>query len=189
MIDYTHTEEEIRKIIALVEKLPETYKLVAFEVLLKATIRGTRDLSAPDITPIESKPDTATQIELPIDVKAFLMQYTIPEEAIMKLFLRHGTQMRPIYKIKEEKKGTAQIQIALLTALENALKSAETKFEFSTERVRIICKDQGKYDQPNFNGNFRYNKKLFTSLTDPEHVELSAEGKSELADVVAELTK
>ncbi len=188
MLDYAQLDAEIKKIIELADKQPEKYQVSCFETLLESVLLGSMARVIPDkVSP--SAPTTGQNIDLPIDVKAFLMQFTIPEQAINKLFLIHGKEIRPIYQIVEEKKGTAQMQIALLTALENALKSEDSKFEFSIERVRTLTKDQDKFDDSNFQTTFKKNAKLFMSLTDPEHVQLSALGKSELADVVAELTR
>jgi hypothetical protein len=189
MADYSQLEEDIKKIIELVEKLPEQYRATSFEVLLNAHLKGV----APPVETTEKQPKPKDEVsakpDLPIDVKAFLMQFTIPDEAIDKLFLRHGTEIRPIYKIPEGTKGTGQIQVALLSALENALKSPDAKFEFSFEHVRELCKWYHKYDTDHFKSVFGKSKRLFVNLSDEEHVELSPDGKSELADLVAELTK
>jgi hypothetical protein len=81
------------------------------------------------------------------------------------------------------------MQIALLTSLENAIKSQDHKFEFSTETIRQRCKDHKAYDAANFSATFRKNSGFFKSLEDSEHVELSAEGKTELAEVISTVVK
>ena len=73
------------------------------------------------------------------------------------------------------------MQITLLATLENALRGG--KFEFSAEGVRQRCKDYRSYDRTNFTGIFKKNYKFFKSLSDDEHIELSPDGKAELAEV------
>jgi len=138
----------------------------------------------------EEKPEVETEEFLvPIDVRAFLQTYSIPEETLQKLFLVEEKEVRPIYKITTTKKSTAQIQIALLSALENAMRGQGNKFEFSMENVRSQCKNRQVYDAGNFRTHFKNNQGFFKSLDDGEHVELSAEGQTELAEVILTVTK
>lgn len=191
MLDYAQIEEEIKKIAELADKLPERYQVKCFEVLLNSFIKGdTNKHVIPASNQASAEPNQKPeQSDLPIDVKAFLMQYTIPDEAIDKLFFRHGAEIRPVYKITEESKGKAQMQLAMLAALENALKGQYSKFEFSFEKVRELCKRYNRYDTDHFKSNFNGSKRLFVNLSDEDHIELSPQGKDELANLVAELTK
>jgi len=81
------------------------------------------------------------------------------------------------------------MQIALLTALENALRAKGNKFEFAVETVRQRCKNHTVYDRPNFAATFSRHESYFISLGDEEHVELSPEGKTELAEVILTVAK
>lgn len=173
-------EEKIQKIVKIAEKCPEKYQEKCFEILLKVATQTPPEIEA---VKIQAPPP----FQPPIDVKAFLQQYNIPEKTLENLFLIHGTDIRPTYSIETSKKATAQIQIALLTALENALKTA--KFEFSIESVRSKCIDFRRYDAKNFTSYFRTNKRLFKSLEDKEHIELSPDGKQELAEVILAMAK
>jgi hypothetical protein len=137
----------------------------------------------------EKKAETANEFVLPIDVRAFLQTYSIPEENIAKLFLIVGNEIRPKYKITTTKKATAQIQVALLAALENALRTAGNKFEFSVEDVRERCQNYKAYDPPNFKKHFKDNENLFKSLSDEGHVELSPDGQTELAEAIVAVAK
>jgi hypothetical protein len=102
--------------------------------------------------------------------------------------LVEGTEIQRIYQLSTTKKAVAQMQVTLLTALENALKPGG-KFEFSMEVVKTRCKDDyGAYDLANFKANFKKNAKLFKSLDDEEHVELSTDGKAELAEAILAVT-
>lgn len=45
------------------------------------------------------------------------------------------------------------------------------------------------YDIANFTATFKKNANLFISLADEEHVKLSPEGKTELAEVITTVSK
>lgn len=176
-------EAKIKEFVEIAEKLPEQYREKCFEVLLlKYLNTQSFEKRVPEVTraPIVS----AQQFGLPIDVKAFLSQYMIAEDSVRKLFYIEGTEIRPIYQIKAtESVATAQVQIALLTALENALKP-ERGFQFSFEEVKNRCKERGIDYGTNFRNNFKNSLRLFKGLKDEAHVELSPDGKAELADVI-----
>lgn len=184
-IDFAELEKTIQDIITLVEKLDEKYRQKCFEVLLDFYLhKEIQPATKPEPTEEAKKQKDEEQFIIPIDVRAFLQTYGVPEETIGKLFLIEKNETRPVYKITTTKKSEAQIQLALLTALENAVQKQGNKFEFSIEKVREQCQSQKVYDRANFKANFRNNKKLFKSLDDEEHVELSPEGQTELAEVI-----
>ncbi len=177
-------ENKIKEFVEISEKLPERYRDRCFEVLLTNFLS---DVKTPEeivrkIEPVP--PEPPKKLVIPIDVRAFLQQYNISEDIISKLFITDGNEIRPVYIIKTVKKSEAQIQVALLTALENALKQGG-RFEFSQEVIRGRCKDRAVYDEPNFKAHFKNNKKLFKDLTDEDSIELSPEGKTELAEVIS----
>jgi hypothetical protein len=176
-------EKPIQDIISLVEKFDERYREKCFEILLNTYLRT--ELKLPPKPEIGEKEagEGKEEFIIPIDVRAFLQQYNIPEEILQKLFLMEKNEIRPIYILKTTKKATAQMQITLLTALENALSGK--KFEFSIEPIRERCKNHKVYNAANFKANFKGNQEYFKSLVDEEHVELSPEGKTELADVIS----
>jgi len=177
----------IQDIITFTNTLDEKYREKCFEVLLTFFLNN-NGLKSPSLSSNEKNKSQITPIKtssnLPIDIMAFLTQNAIPEESISKLFYRAGNEVRPIYIIKEARKATAQIQIALLTAFENALTKPENMFEFSIEEVRTRCTDQNKYDTNNFKPTFRNNATLFKDLADEEHIKLTPEGKKELAKTI-----
>lgn len=129
-----------------------------------------------------------SELSIPIDVRAFLTQYEINELSLNKLFIfGEGNEIRTTYHIDSKTKSIAQIQIALLTALENSIKDSDVNFEFSSEEVRKRCQNYDVYDGKNFKRHFKANTKFFRSLSDLEHIGLSPEGKSELADVITKI--
>lgn len=192
--EFDELEKPIKDIIALVNKLDERYREKCFEILLDLYLR--KKFEVPTASPRKEK-ETLDKVKeevhkeflLPIDVRAFLTQNSVPEESIGKLFLIDKDEMRPIYKITTTKKATAQIQIALLSALENAIKKQGNKFEFSMENVRSLCQNYNVYDLTNFKTHFKNNAKLFKNLDDEEHIELSPEGQTELAEVITTVVK
>lgn len=188
--DFTELEKPIQDIITLVEKLDEKYRQKCFEVLLDFYLHKEFQ-PATKPKPIEEaeKQKGEKEFIIPIDIRAFLQTYEVPEEIIGKLFLIEKNETRPIYKITTTKKSEAQIQLALLAALENAVQKQGNKFEFSIEKVRKQCQKHKVYDRGNFKTNFRNNMKFFKSLDDKEHVELSPEGQTELAEVISTVAK
>ena len=179
-IDFARLKSQIESLIHFVQNLPEEFRVPTYETLLKMLLERTI------VTTSLGKEKVKEAFKIPIDVKAFFEQYDVPENVLNELFLIEGKEIRPIYKLKTAKKAEAQIQIALLTALENALKSTPSKFHFNKEDVRKRCKEMGYYDSANFMKNFKNNAKLFKDL-DEENVELSPEGKERLAEVILEI--
>jgi hypothetical protein len=178
-------ENKIKEFIDIAEKSPEAYREKIFEVLLNNYLRRT-----PPPTAVSERVETPVPVVapqkfmIPIGVRAVLQQYDVPEEAIQRLFLIEGAEVQRKYKLTTDKKAVAQMQVALLTALENALKP-NGKFEFSMDVVKTRCRDDyGAYDVANFKAYFKKNSKLFKSLDDEEHVELSTDGKAELAEAI-----
>ena len=182
-IDFIELKSQIDSVIHFVKNLPEEFRIPTYEILLKMLLEKTMAITSP------SKEEEVKEIlKIPIDVKAFFEQYDIPESVLDELFLIEGEEIRPIYKLETTKKAEAQIQLALLMALENALKSTPSKFQFNIEDVRERCKEMGYYDPANFMRNFKNNAKLFKDL-DEEVVELSPTGKEKLAEVILEITE
>jgi len=189
-VSFAELEKPIQDIITLVEKLDEKYRQKCFEVLLDFYLRKEFQLVTEALSTIEAKEQKIEkEFIIPIDVRAFLQTYEVPEETIGKIFLIEKDEIRPIYKITTTKKSEAQIQLALLAALENAVQKQGNKFEFSIGNVRERCRKHNVYDSPNFKAHFRNNIKLFKSLDDEEHVELSPEGQTELAEVISAVAK
>jgi len=189
-MDVGELEKPIQSIIKLVEKLDEKYRLKCFEILLNFYLRKEFKIEAEkEVATGEESGRKEEEFLVPIDIRAFLQQHSIAEEKVQGLFLMEKNEVRPIYKITTTKRATAQLQIALLTALEHALRKQGNKFEFSIKTVRQKCKDLAVYDGANFSAIFKKSKDLFKDLDDPEHVELSAEGKTELAEVISQVAK
>ncbi|MFW9886885.1 MAG: hypothetical protein ACFFER_01810 [Candidatus Thorarchaeota archaeon] len=182
--------EIIAKVLKIVEDVPEEYKLKTYEILLTnylQPVRITREASPEERIEPDVTPDADEPFLVPIDVKAFMAQNGLSEELLKQLFLIEGNEIRPIFILKTTKKAAAQIQIACLLSLENALRG--NRFEFSLEDARKRVQDFKAYDSKNFKPTFTRNKDLFGSLDDEEHISLSPAGKTELAEIIEEITK
>lgn len=186
----TITTEELQKIVELANSVPDEYKQKCFELLLADALRMKQPVIRgvlPEKQGTELPATTKTQVPfiLPIDVRAFLSQYGLDESVLWKYFLRDGDEIRPTYQLKVTKKGTAQIQHALMQILENAI--VKGQFEIDVEALRTRCIDQKCYDKANFAANLKNNAKLFKSLDADQPLALSPDGKSELAELLEQL--
>lgn len=176
--------DQLKEIVELAESLPERYRESCFELLLSNLLASARQPPLPEPTlEIAASPEPFV---VPIDVRAFLSQYGIPEEALWKVFVGSGTDIRPIYKLKTTKKAEAQIQLALMMSLEGALSIG--KFEVTVDDLRKRCADEKTYDSPNFMRNLKLKEDLFKAVDDVTSLALSPDGKSELAELVESLT-
>jgi hypothetical protein len=184
--DFERLKKPIHDIIKLTDSLDERYREKCFELLLNFYLNRESEPKILTTTPsIQPKQVVSSkEVMLPIDLRAFLQQNGIPEEKALKLFLVDGEEIRPTYKITTTKKSTAQIQIALLASLENAMRKQGNKFEFSKEDIRARCQKHSVYDQKNFINHFKNNSKLFRNLDDADEIELSPEGQTELAEAI-----
>ena len=184
-------EEPIQSIITLVEKLEDKYQEKCFEILLNFYLKTEFKLSpiSPEFETEQNETESTNEKKyvVPIDVRAFLSQHGIAEEMLEKLFFIENDDIIPIYEIKTTRKSIAQIQTAMLFALEKAIKGG--KFEFSKELVRERCKEKRIYAGNNFNANFKNNERYFNDLEDDEHIELSPDGRTELAEVIVTVAK
>jgi hypothetical protein len=185
------TEKQLKEIVKLSESVPEEYRQKCFELLLGHTLQSYSPRTpvkkpAPDEIPQEST-SLGEQFVLPIDVKAFLSQYGLDESLLWRFFLIEGSEIRHIYKLKATKKTKAQIQHALMMSLESAITTGQ--FEVGIEDLRARCKDQKCYDSSNFMKTIKTTYcHLFKGVQDVETVVLSPGGKSELADLLEELS-
>ncbi len=184
------TAEKLKKIVDLVETVPQEYRQKCFEILLTHALQGATGAlpvsGAPQAVPPPPPPTTPQKtFVLPIDVKAFLSQYKLDESILWKFFIVEGNQLRPIYHLKANKKAAAQIQHTLMMALENALVTGQ--FQCEIETIRERCTDQKCYDSANFMATIKNNAGLFKGIETDKPLSLSPDGKSELADLLESL--
>jgi len=185
--EYEKFRKPVQEIINFTRTLDERYREKCFEVLFNYYLSsGTAVKTCDSVEP--PKRDKLEIENLSSETKVFLGQNNITEEILSKLFVKEKGDIRPIYKITETRRAKAQIQMALLTAFENALKGSNGTFEFSVNCVRQRCMDIKMYDGRDFYINFMDSAGLFGSLN-YETIKLSPTGKVELANIVAALAK
>jgi hypothetical protein len=187
--EYEKFRKPIQEIINFTRTIDEKYREKCFEVLLNRYL-STHRAEAADIVIIDESQNkvaeaqnSSLETDYPVELKFFLQENKIREETINKLFLREKGRIRPIYKITEKRKATAQIQIALLTAFENALVAPNGAFEFPMRTVRQRCMDYNVYET-DFTLNFKGRAGLFVNV-DADAVKLTELGKAELANIIA----
>jgi hypothetical protein len=176
-------ETEISNIVKIVESLPERYRDKCFEILL--TNLTEQKVSTKEVPEVLIPPMAESQnFVIPIEVRALLRQFSVDDGKLFELFLITGAdEIVPIYKIDATVASKGQIQIALLTALENTLKQTG-KFVFSIEDVRQRCKDNKCYNDKNFLKNFSNSMKYFKESEPTENMSLSPYGKEKLIEII-----
>lgn len=188
-LNLQNLKKPLQEIIDFAESINEKYREKCFEVLVNFYLLNNEKLVG---NPLSSAPEPPAstiggEVKLPIDVRAFLQQNGLEDKIVQGLFIVDNEEIRPTYKITTTRKSSAQIQIALLAALENAVKKQGNKFEFSREAVRQRCIEQGVYDKKNFMTHFKNNLKFFKNLNDI--IEISPIGQTELAEVITLVSK
>jgi hypothetical protein len=181
------TREELDQIIGLSETLPETYREKCFELLLTNLLQERNILRSPGAdstapTRLERHNGHNEPQTLPIDVKAFFNQHHLELEILDRLFHIEGTEVRPIFSLRDTTKVKAEIHLALLLALETAIHNGQ--FQIDTQTLRKRCQEQKCYDMANFMRHIRNNAGLFRTIDPSQPLELSAEGKKQLAELV-----
>ncbi|MBI4764968.1 MAG: hypothetical protein HY787_10225 [Deltaproteobacteria bacterium] len=184
------TVEGLKKIVELCKTVPEEFRQKCFELLLQHSLQATEPTNKLVPPPTDDQthqtpPIKHKQFRLPMDVKAFLSQYGIEDSLLWKLFLIEGTEIRPIYNLKTTKKAKAQISLALLMALQNAISTGQ--FQVDIEELRKQCGEHKCYDSPNFMKNLKLNEKFFKEVSSDKPLILSPDGKSDLADLLEEM--
>jgi hypothetical protein len=180
-------KDDLKKIVELANSVPEEYRHKCFELLLARALQETTLATAPG-PPAGGgtvPPPGPPKFVLPIGVKAFLNQYVLDESLLRKFFHAEGDQVLPIYKLSTDKKAGAQIEHALMMALESAITSGQ--FQVDVGALRQRCTEHKCYDPANFMPILRRNAKLFKKIDTDEPLTLSPDGKAELAELLESL--
>jgi hypothetical protein len=182
------TKDDLNKIVELAKSVPEEYRDKCFELLLARALQDAALATAHETPPVPAGPAPTSappKFVLPIDVKAFLSQYSLDESLLWKCFHAEGGELRPIYQLRTRMKARAQIEHALMMALESAMTSGQ--FQVALEALRQRCRDHKCYDEANFMGTLKRNSNLFKKLDADEPLLLSPDGKAELAELLESL--
>lgn len=186
-------KKEIKEIIEVVKECPEGLQGRAFEILLTDCLEQRREGKPPkrEVKEKEKKPPEIEGLgksgfenfQLPMRVKAFLKKQNLVPTDLDKTFHVENQEIEPIWSLETTAFSKAQIQIALIDALENALTSGE--FSFQLEKVREKCQEKQAYDKTNFMKNFKGSSgKYFGKIDSDSPTSLSDEGMNRLADYI-----
>jgi hypothetical protein len=207
--------DKIKELAQIASALPEAFQQTCFELLLKhhlASDSSGRSIPPPpnpnptpnpppppedaNSTPdaMIQPPSTGTQADianhdLHVKTRKFMEKYAVTLTELNNLFYKTGTEVLPLFDdLKTTRVSEAQIRVALLQTLRNALASGE--FRTVVEEVRTECRDRKSYDQGNFAANFKNNQSPFdfdSYTKDTVELRLSESGKKELSQLVKEM--
>jgi len=190
---YEKLKKEIKDILEIVKECPEKFQEKCFEVLLSSFLEREKETKVPEKVKekkfeVPHITEKVKEEDIHMKVKALLKRFDLNTDLIGKLFLIEEGQIEPTYKLETTKMAESQVQISLLEALKEAIKTGN--FEFKIEEIRALYKDRKCYDKANFLAIFKKNKGLFKNETfvKEEPVELSDEGLKELAATITKLT-
>jgi hypothetical protein len=198
----TALKKEIQEIVELVKTVPETLQARTLELLLQDALdrAGGRprlqvgkeeqhdDATDTAKTKKKSKERESEGLDLntlPMRVKAFMKKNGVTIKQLEKLFHVEGKEVEPMWTLTTTKFSKAQVQTALLQALQRALTSGE--FSFDREEVKTACRDRGNYNEANFKANFHNNNRYFSGLERAGLVSLTDAGMTALATLITAL--
>lgn len=200
--DFAAAQSKIAEINKIVETCPDAVKEKAFELLFRllfdksTPVSQQKPIAKPDeaegLDEKKEPPAGLETVKLPGNVLAFLRRNSVPREALDKLFMLDQTPHLQIYKIETSVIAKAQLQKVLMIMLENAI--LNNAFKVTYKEMREACKEEGLYDG-NFNKVLRNNDGCFKGATgndkisDDTEIELTVNGQTKLAEVIAELTR
>jgi len=180
-------KDTLGKIVELANAVPQEYRQKCFELLLSRVLQdaGAPAPAAPPAAQATAASKAHPKFVLPIDVRALLSQYGVDEAVLWKCFHAEDGELRPIYKLATHKKAQAQIEHALMMALESAMSNGQ--FQVVVEALRERCSEHKCYDRANFMHILKRNAGLFKKIgADP--LVLSSDGKAALAELLESLS-
>lgn len=215
-------KDKIREIVEIVALVPDQFKTMCFEMLLKEAIAEQRPAPppppvppAPALAPRQPAPaptppadaQAAEEIilgtqpkvsggadialtDLHMKTRKFMEKGELSIENLNELFYKEGDGFASLVTdLKVTTMAEAQVRIALLQALHNALDSGE--FATTVETVREECKMRKTYDQSNFTAHLKKYAAYFdfgTYTKDTVDLKLTEQGRTQLAAVVKDLS-
>lgn len=197
-------KQEIQEVIEVAKSCPENLQTMVAEILLNDLLRNRRtsevvtdgqkpneqdgakasfnDGSTSNGAEQSNLKQGGSEFRLPLRLKAFLKKYAIGHDRLTVFFHMEEGQVAPIWSVTATKIAEGQIQIALLTSLENAIKTGE--FAFAMGDVHAACKEH-KVEETNWSNNFKNNSRLFGSLDKDGPISLSEDGMKRLAALIS----
>jgi hypothetical protein len=204
-------KDKVKELAEITAIVPEALQPICFEILLRdylSSVSNNNTKPASNNEPLRNaipaesintvsqhleelatKQADVTQADLHFKARKFMEKYSVSISELNNLFYREGTAIMPLYEnLKTTRMSEAQIRIALLQALHNAL--ADGEFIAQVENVRTECRDRKSLDGPNFAANFKNNASLFdfdSYTKETKSLRLSEDGRKELAQMIKEL--
>jgi len=196
-MDYKSLSAEIKKMVEVVEGVPEDLRPVCFGALLDRYLRQElEDLKEPQDRgrkPEGGAPGSARAPSVPLNaqLRVFMKKHEISQGELDAL-VYYDTEAARAHILREpkaERIARGQIDWALLLALVGAIERQQ--FSVDPEDVRSICIEKGYYDRANFATNFKgqKNARFFRGPMKPqgEAQQLSDAGQGELAALIRSL--
>jgi hypothetical protein len=202
--------DSVKQIAEIAASVPESLQSLCFELLLRHYLESLSTSSDPGNTQSRKTPPPAAEVVVPVvpasieekakvqtdlstgdlhvKTRRFMEKYGVTLDELNNLFFKEDETIQPLYEdVKTTRLAEAQIRIALLLALRNALLTGE--FAAPVEAVRAECRDRKSYDQANFAANLKNNQSLFDEKygKDTTTLRLSEDGRKELSQLIKEL--
>ena len=201
-MDFERLKRGMAEIVTITDSVPEQFKDKCFDALLSALLNEQssqvpapappQPKSAPAAeTSTQPEPDALTGTLPPIkgQMRVFMQRTGISETTLAKVVSYVEDQVHFLHEPKPTNLATGQIEWALLSALENAIKS--NTFIVDGATVRTLCDEKGFLDSKNYWAIFGRNDALFTkpiTASDSKQT-LSNDGQAELAKLIESLAK
>lgn len=205
-------KEQVLEIAEVSKQCPENLQALCFEILLRDLLEG-REVKkqkppvdkteqktpapketepADQKTPVEKSAgnqDDIAETELHTKTRHFLKKHGVTIEELNNLFYKEGDRFETLYEdLKTTKMAEAQMRIAMLQSLKNALSTGD--FEATVANVRSEATTRKCIDTANFARNFQNNEALYDFQTYDKTtttVRLSEDGKKALAALIKQL--
>jgi len=211
----TKLKDKVLEIADIAKACPDNLQVTCFELLLRDLLsEGPRKTTKPAMAkeevvqeeeessaapkakakPAEAQKEAASQDdisenELHVKTRHFMKTRGVTIEEINNLFYKEGDAFMPLYEdLKTTRMAEAQVRIALMQSLRNALNTGD--FVSVLADVRAEANARKCFDGPNYGRNFntaaglfdfdKYDKSLI-------NVRLSEDGKKQLASLIKEL--
>jgi hypothetical protein len=191
---YEKAEEELKRVLALVELCPENLRADAFKILLEGYVKALAPATPARPASLDPKPPPKPDHPsppIPPDVLTRLgsmaKRKSLTNEQIASLF-DFATDPFTFAPLNVPGDNTIERakKIALLVAVRSFL--ATGKWLADWAEIKAMCAHQNAYDVANFAAGLKKAKgKQFKAVMVGSGVELSASGVEEAEDLVAEL--
>lgn len=197
---YESAEEELQRILKLVDVCPEALRPKAFEILLQGYVESLKPVAAPQSPPTHGAPalssvgtgaqdwNTSIPAEVLPRLKAMAKRRNIAAEQLAAVFdfSADPFTFAPLHVEGKSKNDRAK-KVALLVAGRNFLATGRWVADWA--EIKAMCIHQNCYDRPNFATALKKAKgDVFKTVDVGNSIELSAAGTDQAELLFAELT-